>query len=86
MQPATASDKAGFSIAEWCPLAGVSRATYYALPAESKPGHTYVGSRLVIVESPAAWLARAQQGGGITTKKRKPKRAPEMQGSAAKAT
>lgn len=75
-QPA-ATDKAGFSIAEWCLAAGISRATFYALPPDAKPAHVYIGARPVITEAPSAWLARAQQGGGITTKKRKAKLGPE---------
>lgn len=79
-EPHTATDRAGFhSIAEWCRAAGISRATYYQLPAEAKPAHVGIGHRVVISETPAAWLARAQQGGGIVTIKRprKSKRAPE---------
>lgn len=78
-QPATTTDKAGFSIGEWCPAAGISRATYYALPDEAKPAHVYIGARPVITEAPAAWLARARQGGGVTIPKRKTKPAPEKQ-------
>jgi len=75
-QPA-ATDKAGFSIAEWCLTAGISRATFYALPPEAKPAHVYIGTRPVITEPAGEWLARVRQGGGITIPKRKAKRAPD---------
>ena len=75
MQPDTNPSKAGFSIAEWCPAAGISRACYYSLPDESKPARVYIGTRAVIKELPAAWLARMEQAGGVKIPARKAKRA-----------
>lgn len=80
-QPVATANKAGFSIAEWCLAAGISRATFYALPTEGKPAHVYIGARPVITEAPAAWLERAQRGGGITIPKRKAKRTLETVGA-----
>ena len=77
MQAAASPTKSGFSIAEWCPAVGISRATFYALPAEAKPAHVYIGARPVITESGPAWLARMAQSGGVKIPKRKPKRVPE---------
>lgn len=76
-QLAATPNKAGFAIAEWCQAAGISRATFYALPSELRPALVYIGARPVITESPAEWLERARQGGGITIPKRKVKLAPE---------
>lgn len=76
-QPIATQSKAGFSIAEWCLAAGISRATFYALPPEAKPAHVYIGAKPVINEPAGEWLARAQKGGGITIPKRKAKRAAE---------
>lgn len=76
-QPVATPSKAGFSIAEWCPAAGISRATFYALPEVSRPHLVYIGARPVITEPAGEWLARVRQGGGIKIPKRTAKRAPE---------
>jgi len=73
MQHETNPIKAGFSIAEWCPAAGISRATFYALPPDAKPTRVGIGTRTVIKESPAEWLDRMEQGGGVTIPRRKKK-------------
>lgn len=64
------SDKAGYSLSEWCPLAGITRASYYAMAAQSRPHGTHVGKKVVITEAPAAWLSRVRDGGGIKIPKR----------------
>ena len=58
-----AAERAGFRVRDWCALTSISRASYYALPAEKQPRSITFGRRRIIVESPAAWLERVALGG-----------------------
>ena len=57
---------AGFHVDPWCRAAGISRPTYYSLPEAAKPRSVKVGDRRLILETPAAWLERIEQAGGVT--------------------
>lgn len=51
-------EKAGWSIKDFCASVGFSVAKFYLLQAEQKPRMVKLHGRVVIVESPAAYLAR----------------------------
>lgn len=53
--------KAGWRLQEWLPAAAISRTTFYRLSPEERPPTIKVGRAVVIVESPAAWVARIAQ-------------------------
>lgn len=61
----TANAQAGRPIPEWASLAGISRSTFYALPAQYRPRTVKIGKRLVIIEGPAEWLDRMARAGGV---------------------
>ena len=61
----TSTDKAGWSVAEWAPAAGISRAMHYKLNDEQRPRFVRVGDLRVIVESPSDWLQRVAAAGGV---------------------
>lgn len=50
--------RSGWNPQEWADAAGIGRATYYKLPPSQQPHSVKVGTRRVIHEAPAAWLAR----------------------------
>jgi hypothetical protein len=50
--------QAGYSPAEWCRRTSISRAAMYALPADLRPRSVKLGRRRIIIEDPAAYLAR----------------------------
>ena len=52
------SQKAGWKIAEYADLVGIGRSKLYTLPKELQPKSVHVGSRRVITEPPADYLAR----------------------------
>lgn len=69
------TDQAGYSIADFIKQVGISRATIYLLPEDARPAGVKIGRRFIITESPAAWLTRMQDRGGITLRNT---RAPEF--------
>jgi len=54
----TAPARAGWDIPSYCAACGFSRATFYNLPDESRPRSLKLGRRRIVVEPPAAFLAR----------------------------
>lgn len=56
---------AGFPVKRWCKSAGISRATFYQLPAEFQPNQTKVGDRRIVFEPARDWLERISQAGGV---------------------
>lgn len=62
---------AGWNIPEWVHGCGIARPTYYTLPADCKPTSVKIGKRVIIIESPAAWLERMRARGGVKTAKLK---------------
>ena len=50
--------KAGWKMGEYADLVGVGRSKLYMLPRELQPKSVHVGSRRVIIEPPAEYLAR----------------------------
>jgi len=54
----TGIPRAGFGLEEFCAAVGYCRASYYNLPAELRPRSVTVGRRRIIIEQPAAYLAR----------------------------
>lgn len=65
-----AAEKAGLTIAEWCAVANLSRATFYATPDAQKPATVRIGRRVLILEPAADWLARMREAGGLVLPKR----------------
>ena len=61
----TGSSVAGRSATDFALEAGIGRSTIYTLPADCWPEHVRIGNRIVIVETPAAWLARMRALGGV---------------------
>lgn len=53
-----AVQKAGFSIREFCTSVGFSVAKFYILPADQKPRCVKLHGRVIVIESPDAYLAR----------------------------
>jgi hypothetical protein len=64
--------QAGWPIQQWCADVGISRPAFYTIPAEAKPASVKIGSKTLITESPAAWLERMREAGGV--KLMRPKR------------
>lgn len=61
MHQQTETDKikqAGYSIPEWCRAVGISRASYYNLPADQQPRTARIGRRHIVIEAPADFLNR----------------------------
>ena len=52
---------AGYAPAEWCRRTSISRAKMYALPRDLQPRSIKLGRRRIIIEDPAAYLARLAQ-------------------------
>ena len=52
------SQKAGWKIGEYADLVGIGRSKLYTLPQELQPKSVRVGSRRVVIEPPADYLAR----------------------------
>ena len=52
------SQKAGWMIGEYADLVGFGRSKLYTLPKELQPKSVRVGSRRIITEPPAEYLAR----------------------------
>lgn len=60
-----AVERVGFSVRNWCAAVSISRSNMYSLPPHKKPHSMMVGKRRrVIVETPAAWLARVGEPAG----------------------
>ena len=58
--------KTGLTVKEFCAGSGISNSTYYGIPPGDKPKQITIGSKVIILESPADWLARiAKRGKGI---------------------
>ena len=47
----------------------MSRAWFYTLAEDCRPESVMVGRRVIITESPAAWLARMKARGGVPKRK-----------------
>jgi hypothetical protein len=56
---------AGRSIAQWAREAGISRSAFYLLPHDARPAFVRIGKRVVIRETPASWLERMSERGGL---------------------
>ena len=64
----TDAPPAALTLQEWVRMVGVCSATYYNVLPADRPKSTYAGRRLLIIESPSAWLARMAAQGGARTK------------------
>ena len=68
MESTTGStSRAAWTVEEFAEGARIHRATFYKIPAELRPASIKIGKRTVIIESPAAWLARVHKRGGVPT-------------------
>lgn len=54
----SAHAKAGWSIKEFCSAVGFSVAKFYILSDEQKPRTVKLHGRVIVIESPAVYLAR----------------------------
>jgi hypothetical protein len=52
------SQKAGWKVAEYAELVGFCRSKLYTLPPQLQPKAVRVGTRRIIIEPPADYLAR----------------------------
>lgn len=57
--------RAGWEVAEWCPNVPIAESSYYALSPDVAPRSVKIGRKRVITESPAAWLTRIAEMGGL---------------------
>lgn len=55
----------GYKPTDWFQQALISRSTYFALPEDCQPQAVRIGRRVIIIETPAAWLSRMAARGGI---------------------
>ena len=55
------AEQAGYAPADWCRRTSISRAKLYALPSNLQPRSVKLGRRRIIIEDPAAYLARLAQ-------------------------
>jgi hypothetical protein len=53
-----ATDRAGYSVADYCPIVGYSRPYYYLLSPDLRPKSIKLGKRRIIIEAPRAYLER----------------------------
>jgi hypothetical protein len=58
----------GWTISEWVQGARLARPTYYTLAVELRPVSTRIGRRVIITESPRAWLLRMAARGGVPSR------------------
>ena len=56
---------AGSTIESWCPRVPIARSTFYQLPEDIRPKSLKIGRRVLILESPDAWLKRMSERGGV---------------------
>jgi hypothetical protein len=66
---------AGRTLERFAEEAGMGRSTFYVLPEDAWPEHVRIGKRIVITETPVAWLRRMKERGGVSTTRKA--RAPE---------
>jgi hypothetical protein len=66
---AGSTELAGRSVADFSKQVGLSRAAFYLIPDDAKPGSVHIGRRQIITESPAGWLARMKERGGVKLRK-----------------
>jgi hypothetical protein len=59
------SSPVGWRVAEFARAIRISRAGFYLLPPEHRPRAVKIGKRHIIIESPADWLRRMADRGGI---------------------
>ncbi len=60
-----AADRAGWSIPAFCAACNFSRASFYNIPGDLRPRSVKLGKRHIIIEHPAAYLARLAQTQGM---------------------
>jgi len=60
------SQRAGWSVQEWCASAAISDALFYKLETQQRPASVKIGAKRIITEAPAAWLARVGQSAPST--------------------
>jgi len=52
------TERAGWTIADWCAATSVSRAKLYDMSPDIAPRSVSLGRRRIIIEAPAQWLRR----------------------------
>lgn len=58
---AVSLNQVGYAPSDWCRRTSISRAKLYALPFSLQPRSVKLGRRRIIIEDPAAYLARLAQ-------------------------
>src|SRR5437879_13334783 len=54
--------RVGWAVKRFCDEADISLAMFYKLGPHQRPASVKVGSKRVVIESPAAWLSRSGSG------------------------
>lgn len=62
----SASQRAGWTVSDWCASAGISDAFLYKLDDARSPSSVKVGRRRLIIEAPADWLRRMAEASAVT--------------------
>lgn len=68
---------AGWQMSAWCTAVGICRQTLYTIPTDNWPRVVRIGSRVVIIESPADWLKRMADRGGVVALRKPDRNAQE---------
>lgn len=58
-------ERAGWSIKDFCASVGISVAKFYLLTPDLKPRTAKLAGRVIVCESPAAYLARIAAAQGV---------------------
>lgn len=62
------SEKAGWSISDYCLLTDIGRTKLYTMPADQQPRSVKVGRRKVIIEPPREYLQRLAANQSVSGK------------------
>lgn len=55
------SQRAGYSVEEFCFSVGIGRTSFYALGGDLAPRRIRIRKRTIVTESPAEWVARIEK-------------------------
>lgn len=58
MSTPKSTNRAGWTLRDWCAETSISRPYYYMLPSGLRPTSVTLGRRRIITEAPADWLRR----------------------------
>lgn len=58
---ASAPQRAGWQVRDWCKIVGICTATFYNLDDAQRPSSVKIRDRRLIIEAPAAYLQRVSE-------------------------